>query len=108
MACLKLSGKTPSEIDKFIKVVIGRTRASRHNLSRGVGKESRGHVASDDNIIAFRTFSAVAGTRLERGRRGVTGAMCGDLMEWTEDDKLEHRVEILSPTKSKNDLTKSD
>ena len=37
MACLKLSGKIPSESDKLIKRVIGGTSATRQDLISSVG-----------------------------------------------------------------------
>ena len=48
MARLKVSGKKPSERERFIKCVIGTTRASRQDLSNLVGMISRGQ---DESVV---------------------------------------------------------
>ena len=67
MADLKSEGKTPSERERFIRVVMGLIKASIQDLSRKVGIMSRAHVESEDLEIASRTSVLVAGVKQGRG-----------------------------------------
>ena len=66
---MKVSGKVPSVMQKMIKVVIGRSKESKQDLRSLVGMRSRGQVELDDDMIAFRTSSRVAGVKSEERRR---------------------------------------
>ena len=66
MADLNSSGKMDSEIVRLMRVVMGRRKASRHDLRRGVGIRSREQVASEEDSMADRTSSIVAGENEER------------------------------------------
>src|SRR6267154_2970696 len=70
IACLKVSGKVPSEIDRFMRVVIGKMRTSRQDLRRVVGMKSREQVALEEDKIAERTSAVVAGRKDERSGGG--------------------------------------
>jgi hypothetical protein len=61
MACLKFSGKMPSDSDRLIRVVIGSMSESRHDFKRVVGIKSREQVALEAERMAFFTSSDVAG-----------------------------------------------
>src|SRR5213083_935092 len=70
MAVLNSSGKMDSEIERLMRVVMGRRKASRHDLRRDVGIRSREQVASEEDSMADRTSSIVEGENVERqGRR---------------------------------------
>ena len=66
MADLNSSGKIDSEMERLIRVVMGRRKASRHDLRRDVGIRSREQVASEEDSMADRTSSIVAGENVER------------------------------------------
>ena len=66
MADLNSSAKMDSEMKRLMRVVIGRRRESRHDLRRRVGIRSREQVASEEDSIAVRTSSIVAGDNVER------------------------------------------
>ena len=72
-AVLKESRKVPSIIQKLIKVVIGRSRESMQDLRSLVGMRSRGQVEFEDDMIAFRTSSRVAGAKSESRGGGKGG-----------------------------------
>ena len=65
MALLKVSGKIPSERERFIKCVIGTTRASRQDLSNLVGMISRGQDESVELSMILRISSVIAGAKLD-------------------------------------------
>lgn len=96
MAVLKESGKVPSVMEKLIRVVIGIRRESMQDLSSLVGIRSREHVALDEDRMALRTSSVVAGKNSERGGGGKRG---GGFKIWYEADvrglKREQRLTIL-------------
>ena len=52
---MKSDGKTPSERERLIRVVIGSIRASMHDLRRKVGMISRAHEELDDPEMVRRT-----------------------------------------------------
>ena len=72
-AVLKEVGKLPSESERFINLVTGRRRASIQDLRSFVGKTSRGQVEFDEERIACRTSSGVAGRKFDRRGGGETG-----------------------------------
>jgi len=53
IAFLYLSGKMPSERQRFTMVVIGRIRAGRQDFKSEVGMGSREQVALDEEEIAI-------------------------------------------------------
>ena len=63
----------PSESERFINLVTGRRRASIQDLRSLVGKTSRGQVEFDEERIAWRTTSGVAGRKSDRRGGGETG-----------------------------------
>ena len=66
MADLKSSEKMDSEMERLMRVVMGRRKASRHDLRRDVGIRSREQVASEEDSMADRTSSIVTGENVER------------------------------------------
>jgi hypothetical protein len=62
--CLNSVGNEPSPRERLIRVVIGIIRASRHDLSRGVGIISREQVESFDERIDFLTSAGDANWKL--------------------------------------------
>ena len=66
IADLNSLGKMDSEMERLMRVVIGRRRESRHDLRRRVGIRSREQVASEEDSMAVRTSSIVAGENVER------------------------------------------
>src|SRR3954464_12842213 len=66
MADLNSLGKMDSEMERLMRVVIRRRRESRHDLRRRVGIRSREQVASEEDSMADRTSSIVAGENVER------------------------------------------
>ena len=52
--------------ERLMRVVIGRRKESRHDLRRRVGIRSREQVASEEDSMAVRTSSIVAGENVER------------------------------------------
>src|SRR6267154_540543 len=75
MACLKGSGKVDSEMERLMRMVIGKMRTSRQDLRREVGMKSRDQVALEEDKRAERTSAVLAGRKDERsggggGRRG--------------------------------------
>src|SRR6267154_1080016 len=75
MACLKGSGMVDSEMERLMRVVIGKMRTSRQDLRTAVGMKSREQVALEEDNIADRTSAVVAGRKDERrgGERGEEG-----------------------------------
>ena len=73
IAVLKEDGKVPSERERLMIVVIGGRRQSIHDFRRIVGMISREHVEFEDERMALRTSSMVAGGKSERGRGGMEG-----------------------------------
>ena len=73
IANLNSSEKMNSEIERLMRVVMGRRKASRHDLRRRVGIRSREQVASEEESIAERTSSTVAGENVEREKGGNGG-----------------------------------
>ena len=73
MADLNSLGKMDSEMERLMRVVIGRRRESRHDLRRHVGIRSREQVASEEDSMAVRTSSIVAGEKVERKGGGEGG-----------------------------------
>ena len=67
---MKSVGKVPSDKDKFMRVVIGPTRASMHDLSKEVGIQSREQVALEDVMIICFTSAVVAGVKSRRAEEG--------------------------------------
>ena len=61
MACLNLSGKTPSASDRLIMQVIGGTKALRQDFIILVGIVSRRQVASEEERISLETSLSVQG-----------------------------------------------
>jgi hypothetical protein len=77
-ADLNSDGKTPSDRQRLMSVVMGCMRASIHDLRRKVGIMSREQEALDDLTIALRTSTVDAGEKERRAGGGVTVGMCGD------------------------------
>src|SRR6267154_790654 len=92
MACLKGSGKVDSEMERLMRVVIGKMRTSRQDLRRTVGMKSREQVALEEDKIADRTSAVVAGRK--RGEE-----KCRE-----EEKKEEVSLRILSPKKFKKEV----
>ena len=67
IAVLKEDGKVPSERERLMIVVIGGGRQSIHDFRR------LEHVEFEDERMALRTSSMVAGGKSERGGGGVEG-----------------------------------
>ena len=66
MADLNSSGKMDSEMERLMRAVMGRRKASRHDLRRDAGIRSREQVASEEDGMADRNSSIVAGENVER------------------------------------------
>src|SRR6267154_4099457 len=64
--------KVDSEMERLMRVVIGKMRTSRQDLRREVGMKSREQVALEEDKIAERTSAVVAG-RKEKGKKGGGG-----------------------------------
>jgi len=60
-ACLIESGKMPSARERLIKEESGVDSISEHDFSRGVGRGSRRHVESEDDIMSLRISVGVVG-----------------------------------------------
>ena len=73
MATLKESGKISSEMDRFIRVVIGIRSESMQDLSSFVGMRSREHVELEDDMIKLRTSEVVASGKVWRVGGGKGG-----------------------------------
>ena len=63
---LEFIRKMDSEMERLMRVVIGRRKESRHDLRRNAGIRSRAQVASEEDSMAVRTSSIVAGENVER------------------------------------------
>jgi hypothetical protein len=72
-ACLRSSGKMPSDRDKLMRVVMGTIRASRQDLRSLVGTMSNVQEAFDEDKMARRTSSHEAGVNEFRGMGGFGG-----------------------------------
>jgi len=94
---VKSVGKVPSDKDKFMRVVLGPTRASMHDLSKEVGIQSREQVALEDVKIICFTSAVVAGVKSRRAGGGTIGGQCGDNRGAVE--KEAYSLLILSPKK---------
>ena len=103
---MKSDGKTPSERERLIRVVIGSIRASMHDLRRNVGMISRAHEELDDPEIERRTSSVVVGVKQESKGGGVVEGKCGDTLLSTES--VEVSFETLSEKNLRNDEARSD
>ena len=62
-----------SVIERLIRVVMGRRKASRQDLRRRVGIRSREQVASQEESMTERTSSIDAGEKEVRGGGGNGG-----------------------------------
>ena len=60
-------------MERLMRVVMGRRKESRHDLWRRVGIRSREQVAPEEDSIAARTSSIVAGEKVEREGSGEEG-----------------------------------
>ena len=83
MADLNSSGKMDSEMERLMRVVTGRRKESWHDLRRRVGIRSREQVAYEEESMAVRTSSIVAGENVERegGGGGEGEGRCGEVRE---------------------------
>ena len=61
IACFNLSEKTPSRRERFMMLVIGMRRTSRHSLIMKVGQGSKSHDQVGDLDMSFLTSSLVNG-----------------------------------------------
>ena len=61
IACLNLSGKTPSRREMLLMMVIGVMRTSRYSLMMKVGQGSKPHYLAGDLNMSFLTSSLVNG-----------------------------------------------
>ena len=77
IACLKEEGKVDSAMHRFMRVVIGGSKASMQDLRSLVGNMSSEQVASVLERISFLTSSSETGAKLVRGGGGNVGWMCG-------------------------------
>jgi hypothetical protein len=75
MACLKVVGKVDSEMQRLRRVVMGGSKASRHDLRSLVGKISRVHVASVEERIILLTSLVETGAKLVIGGADLVGRM---------------------------------
>ena len=73
MADLNSSGKMDSAMERLMRVVTVKRKESRHDLRRHVGIRSREQVASEEDSMAVRTSSIVAGEKVEREGGGEGG-----------------------------------
>ena len=61
IACLNLSGKTNSQRERFMMLVIGVRRTSMHSLMMKVGQGSKSKDLVGDLDMSFLTSSSVNG-----------------------------------------------
>ena len=75
-----------------MRVVMGKIRALRHDLSNLVGMMSSGQLALDDARMTFLTSATDAGEKMRREGGTESGGDCGDAVEEVEADglKTEH------------------
>lgn len=106
MAVLDSEGKVPSASAKLMRVVIGWTRVSRHDLSREVGIISREQVALEEFKMALRTSSTVAGEKLVSRGGGKGGGIC--IEEASQAGNEEESLDTLSPKNLRKEETSSD
>lgn len=69
---MKLVGKTPSDRERFTRVVIGMAKTSTHDFSKDVGMESREQVVLEEVRMICLTSAVVAGINCMRAG-GETG-----------------------------------
>ena len=67
IACLNLSGKTPSRRERFKMLVIEVRRTSRHSLMMKVGQGSKSHDLVGDLDMSILTSSLVNGWKETSG-----------------------------------------
>ena len=67
IACLNLSGKTPSRRERFMMLVIRVRRTSRLSLMMKVGQGSKSHDLVEDLDMSFLTSSSVNGWKETSG-----------------------------------------
>ena len=97
MADLNWSGKIPSDREWLMIVVIGKMRASRQDLRRWVGIESRVQVASEEERIAERTSSTAARENVDREGGGNGGGESGEQAALLVGFREAQSLVILSP-----------
>ena len=106
IAVLKSVGKVPSDSDRLMSVVIGRSKASIQYLSSQVEIQSNEQEALEDaNMMRF-TSVKVAGANFNRGGGETTGGQCGYMPEVEEKDA--DSFVILSSKNCKKDVARSD
>lgn len=101
-------GKVDSVRDRFINVVIGTSKESRQAFRSCVGIESREQVALEEDKIADRTSSIVAGEKSVRMLGENGGGGCSELSELQNGGNFEHSTVILSLKKFRKDSTSTD
>jgi hypothetical protein len=108
IANLNSSGKMESEMERLMRVVIGKRRALRHDLRRRVGIRSIEQVASEEESIAERTSSIVAGENVDREGGGKGGGRWGDVREAGRESRVERSLTILSPKKLRKEVARRE
>jgi len=91
-----------------MRVVIGWISASIHDLRRGVGMESKGQEAFEEERIEARTSSNVAGWNEESSGGVEGGGVWGESAVVDVCGKEEQSLTILSPKNFENEEARSD
>src|SRR3954465_14194871 len=85
-----------------------RRKESRHDFRRSVGIRSREQVASEEDSMAVRTSSIVAGEKVEREGGGEGGGRWGEIREAGKERRVERSFAILSPKKLRKEVARRE
>ena len=109
IACLKLSGNTPSKRARLTKRVIGEARASIQDFKNFVGRTSSEQVAFEEERMSLRISVSVQGSKSEKIGGVISGVVSGSFkvgILW--DGILEHNLVILSSKYLRKDEARVD